>query len=190
MKIALFFGSFNPIHTGHLIIANYIAEHCDIQKVWLVVSPQNPFKEQKELLDAKKRLYLCNIAIEDNPKLEASSIEFNLPMPSYTIDTLVHLKEKYPQHQFSIIMGEDNMNNFHKWKNYEKIVESYPIFVYRRNDVPINEKFIHPMIQWLVVPLLDISATYIRQQIKEKKSIQYLVTEKVKEEIEQGGFYK
>jgi nicotinate-nucleotide adenylyltransferase len=190
MKIALFFGSFNPIHIGHLIIANYIAEHTEFNKVWLVVSPQNPFKEQKELLDARKRLFLCSLAVEDNPKIEASSIEFNLPKPSYTIDTLVHLKEKFPQHEFSIIMGEDNLTHFHKWKNYEKIVQQHKIFVYRRLDSPEPPATQHPNIHFLNMPILDISASFIRQQIKEKKSIQYLVTDVVRHEIEKGGFYK
>lgn len=189
MQIGLFFGSFNPIHIGHLIIANYIAEHTICQKVWLVVSPQNPFKQQKELLDAKKRLYLCNIAVEDNPNIECSAIEFNLPTPSYTIDTLTHLKEKYPQHTFAIIMGQDNWENFHKWKNYEQILKNHQIFIYKRAGLQIENTLTHPHVQWLDMPLLDVSASYIRQQIKDKKSIQYLVTDNVRIEIEKGGFY-
>lgn len=189
MDIGLFFGSFNPVHLGHLIIANYIAENTEYKKVWLVVSPQNPFKQQKELLEAKMRLYLCNIAVEDNASIECSSIEFNLPTPSYTIDTLVHLKEKYPQHRFAIIMGEDNLKSLNKWKNYEKIISNHEIFVYRRAGEGSNETHQHPNIKILEMPLLDISASYIRQCIKNKKSIQYLVTEKVREEIEKGGYY-
>jgi nicotinate-nucleotide adenylyltransferase len=190
MKVALFFGSYNPIHIGHLIIANAIAESKLADKVWLVVSPQSPFKEKKDLLSSAQRLYLANIAVEDNYNLQVSDIEMHLPQPSYTIDTLTHLKEKYPKYEFSIVMGQDNLEGFHRWKNYEKIQENHKIIVYQRGDTAPDMTLYHSNITLLDLPLLDISASHIRQCVKAKKSIKYLVVEKVREEIEKGGFYK
>ena len=154
MNIGLFFGSFNPIHTGHLIIANYFAENADLQQVWFVVSPQNPFKEKASLLDEKHRLYMVNLAIED---------------------TLIYLKEKYPEHRFSIIMGSDNLPAFHKWKNYEKILAQHPVLVYKRNSIDQVPDNLQGDIRLFDLPLLAISSTYIRQQIKAGKSVRYLV---------------
>lgn len=175
MKIGLFFGSFNPIHIGHLIIADYFAENTDVQQVWFIISPQNPFKEKKSLLDEKKRLYMVNIAVEENPKFLSSNVEFHLPQPSYTIDTLTYLQEKYPQHTFVLLMGSDNLQNFHKWKNFEIILKNFSLYVYkRRGNEGIPENLIGN-ISLFDVPLLDISSTFIRTMIHEKKSVRYLL---------------
>lgn len=189
MKIALYFGSFNPIHVGHLIIASFIVNNTDIEQVWLVVTPQNPFKASKSLLNEYHRLHLVQLAVEDDPLLKPSDIEFKLPRPSYTVDTLTYLLEKYPQHKFSIIIGSDSYKNLHKWKNAAVIKRDFPIYVYQRPGflVPGDEQ---NTIIFLKAPLLDISATAIREAIKEGKSIRYLVPEKVLEEIERNNYYK
>lgn len=189
MKIGLFFGSFNPIHTGHLIIANHILNESGLKKVWFVVSPQNPFKKENTLLDEYNRLHLVRLAVEEDSRLKASDIEFRLSKPSYTITTLIHLVEKYPNHQFSIIMGSDSFQNIHKWKNYEAILKNYSIIIYKRPGFEIKNK-INANIEIIETPLLQISATQIRKLIKEKKSTRYLIPEKVREEIERGGFYR
>lgn len=189
MKIGLYFGSFNPIHIGHLIIASYIANNTDVQQVWFVVSPQNPFKQSSTLLNEYHRLHLVNLAVENDSNLRVSDIEFRLPKPSYTSDTLIHLKEKYPQHIFCIIMGSDSFQNIDKWKNSEILKRDYEFFIYKRTGYEVNLK--ENMNLTLVdAPLLEISATQIRQSIKSNKSIRYLVPEKVREEIERNGYYK
>ena len=190
MKIGLFFGSFNPVHNGHLIIANYICETTDLDKVWLVVSPQNPFKEKQNLLNKYDRLHLIRLAIEDNSNLRASDIEFNLPIPSYTIDTLTHLKEKYPEHEFSLIMGGDNLKSLHKWKNYELILKNHDIYVYKRSDATENPYPELARVHCLDVPLLDISATFIREQIQQGHSMQYFLPDKVWEYVRNSNLYK
>ncbi|RYY63410.1 MAG: nicotinate-nucleotide adenylyltransferase [Chitinophagaceae bacterium] len=189
MKIGLFFGSFNPIHIGHLIIANHILNETDLQKVWFVVSPQNPFKPSSTLLNEYDRLHLVQKAIEDNDGLKASDIEFSLPKPSYTAHTLAYLTDKYPSHQFTIIMGSDSFQNLPKWKNAEAIIANYPILVYNRPQFTV-ENTLGARIIVLDAPLLEISATYIRSSIQAGKSIRYLVPEPVEEEIEKSGFYK
>lgn len=195
-NIALFFGSFNPIHIGHLVIANHIANTTKIDEVWFVVSPQNPFKEKSSLLKDYHRLHLVEEAIEGNDKIKASNIEFGLPKPSYTIDTLTYLKEKYPTVNFSIIMGEDNLKSFHKWKNYEIILRDYNIIVYPRVNVdqdlnPEPEILNHKNVTLLTnIPIMDISASFIRKSIKNGKSIKYLVTDKVLQYIDEMNFYK
>lgn len=188
MKIGLYFGSFNPIHTGHLIIANHIANNTDLDEVWFVVSPQNPFKNTSSLLNEQHRLSLVKIAIEGEKKLKASNVEFKLPKPSYTADTLLYLSEKYPKHIFSIIMGSDGFQNIDKWKNYIYIIKNYNIYIYHRPGFFI-EKTLEKIII-LDAPLLEISSTQIRKNIKEKKSIRYLVTDAVLEEIELKNYYK
>jgi nicotinate-nucleotide adenylyltransferase len=192
MRIGLFFGSFNPIHIGHLIIANSIINLTDVKRVWFIVSPQNPLKEKATLLNEYDRLHLVNKAIENNIKFKASSIEFKLPKPSYTIDTLTYLKEQYPQHQFVLIMGTDNLVTLPKWKNVDLILNHYQIIAYKRiTDKHVDEKLLtHKNITTLDVPTLNLSATLIRQLIKQKKSIQYLVPEIVMEEIEKNNYYK
>lgn len=189
MKIGLYFGSFNPVHVAHLIIANHILNETDIEKIWFVVSPQNPFKEEKSLLNEYHRLHLVKTAVENDNRIKASDIEFNLPKPSYTTTTLAYLKEKNPEHEFCVIMGSDSFQNLHKWKNYEVIVKDYDVYVYLR---PGFEVINHVTAKLHIVdaPLLQLSATKIRQYIKEGKSISYLVPENVREEIEKGGYYK
>ncbi|HEX7906349.1 MAG TPA: nicotinate (nicotinamide) nucleotide adenylyltransferase [Chitinophagaceae bacterium] len=189
MKIGLYFGSFNPIHCGHLIIANHILNESNLDKVWFVVSPQNPFKTTTSLLKEYDRLHLVRLAIDDDSRMKASDIEFNLPKPSYTVNTLAYLDEKHPEHEFSIIMGSDSFQNLHKWKNYEVIIKRCPILIYLRNGYDVLNN-INANIQILEAPLLQISSTQIRELIKSGKSIRYMVPPKVLEEIERGGYYK
>ena len=189
MNIGLYFGSFNPIHVGHLIIGNHIADNTDVDEVWFIVSPQNPLKESASLLNEQHRFSLVKIAVEDAAKLKASNVEFLMPKPSYTIDTLVYLSEKYKQHHFTLIIGSDSYMNFEKWKNYNQIILNYNILIYSRPGF-IVKKELPETIKIINAPLMEISSTQIRKNIKEKKSIQYLVTDKVMEEIELRGYYK
>lgn len=189
MKIGLFFGSFNPVHHGHLILANYFLNYTDIEKLWFIVSPHNPFKENKTLLSEYSRLHLLKIATEGDTRIRVSDVEFNLPRPSYTATTLIHLEEKYPGNEFRIIMGSDSFENLHKWKNFESIIKNYPIYVYRRKGFDA-ENNIKANVLVVDAPMLEISASEIRQLIREKKSIRYLVPENVREEIEAGGYYR
>lgn len=190
MKIGLYFGSFNPIHIGHLAIANVMAENTDLSKVWFVVSPQNPFKPSKGLLHEFDRYDMVKAAIADNYKFEVSDVEFHLTKPSYTIHTLVHLREKYPDKEFKVILGEDNLENFAKWKNHDQILEQFGLYVYPRPHVTNSELKRHPQVKIIDAPLLDISATYIRDCIRYNKSIRYLVPEIVEQMIRSKGFYK
>ncbi len=183
MKAGLFFGSFNPIHNGHLIIAQAVLEFAKLDEVWFVVSPQNPFKKNKNLLHEFDRYDMVNLAIEDNDRFKVSDIEFNMPRPSYTIDTLTYLREKHPAYEFRLIIGGDNLSNFPKWKNNEKIIEEFGLIVYPRPSEESNVKIQHPNISYIEAPLLDLSATYIRKCIKEHRSIRYLVPEKAAEFI-------
>jgi len=189
MRIGLFFGSFNPMHIGHKIIASYVAEFSDLEKVFFVVSPQNPLKKKQSLLDQHQRLMIIRMVVEDNSKLQVSDIEFSMTQPSYTIDTLMRLKEKYPENEYILIMGADNLKNFHKWKNYEQILQDYSIYVYPRPGIKIDvsHKNIHIIKN---VPLMDISASFIRDSIKQKKDVSYLMPEKVWQYIEEMNFYK
>ena len=189
MKVGLFFGSFNPIHHGHLIIANHIAMTTNLDEVWFVLSPQNPFKKTASLLNENHRLHLLQLAIEAEKKLKASNIEFKLPRPSYTVDTLAYLKEKYPQHNFSIILGSDGFQNIEKWKNAEIILHNYPIIIYKRPGFEINTNLPALSITVAEAPLLQISSTHIRYMIREGKSIRYLVPDAVMEEIEKNMYY-
>jgi nicotinate-nucleotide adenylyltransferase len=189
MKIGLYFGSFNPVHVGHLIIGNYIATNTDVDQVWFVVSPQNPLKQNLSLLNKYHRKYLIDIAIEGENKLRTSAIEFSLPTPSYTIDTLTYLKEKYPSYQFSIIIGSDSFQNITKWKNYEMLLKNYEILVYIRPGFTTEDP-LAGNITTLKAPLLDISSTKIREMIKKGDSIKFLVPDVVKEEIERNHYYK
>ncbi|MDF7819467.1 nicotinate (nicotinamide) nucleotide adenylyltransferase [Runella sp. MFBS21] len=189
MKIGLFFGSFNPIHVGHLIIANTMATSTDLEQVWFVVSPQNPFKKNKGLLHEFDRYDMVDKAIADNHKLKVSDVEFSMPKPSYTIDTLTKLQEKYPQHTFKLIIGEDNLAQFRNWKNYEAILEYYGLYVYPRPNVPPHEFGNHPAVRFFSAPLLDISATFIRESIKNRRSIRYMVADVVEEMIQRKKFY-
>lgn len=192
MKIGLFFGSFNPIHIGHLILANYILEHSDMNELWFVVSPQNPFKEKKTLLNDHYRLDMVELAVKKYPKMRASDIEFHLPKPSYTIDTLAYLKEKYPQHTFALIMGEDNLEGLHKWKNADYLVDNYQIIVYPRiTEGKTTSKYDnHTNICKIDAPVIELSATEIRKMIKERKNIRPMVSPEVYDFLDKNGFYE
>ncbi|HNU86680.1 MAG TPA: nicotinate (nicotinamide) nucleotide adenylyltransferase [Ferruginibacter sp.] len=189
MKVGLYFGSFNPVHIGHLIIANYAAHETDLNQVWFIVSPQNPFKQSVSLLNEYHRLHLIKSAIDGENKLRASSVEFSLPKPSYTCDTLAYLSEKFPDHEFCILMGSDGFQNIDKWKNYESIIKNHSIYIYVRPGFEIIHTF-GAKIKILNAPLLEISSTHIRNLIRSKKSIRFLVPDIVKEEIELAGYYK
>lgn len=189
MNIGLYFGSFNPIHHGHLIIANHILQSQKLQEVWFVVSPQNPFKPSASLLNENHRLFLVEEAIKNAPGLKTSNIEFHLPKPSYTIHTLTYLQEQYPQHHFHIIMGSDGFQNLPQWKNGHQILENYPIIVYVRPGFPMPEN-LPTQVQVEKAPLLEISSTHIRKLIKKGWSIRYLVPDAVIHEIEKGMYYK
>lgn len=191
MEIGLYFGSFNPIHVGHLVIANYLLEFSPIDELWFVISPQNPLKEKNSLLDDYQRLRMVELAIEDIPHLRASSIEFNLPQPSYTVNTLAHLADKYPQHTFSIIMGGDNIQNFSKWKNYQRILENYTIYVYQRPNYSIPSEFENcPNIINVEAPLMEISSSFIRQCIKDGKNVQGYMPPASWKYLDEMNFYK
>ena len=190
MKIGLFFGSFNPIHTGHLIIANFMANHTSLDKVWLVVSPHNPLKEKKDLIQVYDRLEMAKLAIEDAQNLEVSDVELKLPQPSYTIDTLIHLKELHPEHQFILIMGADNLKSLKKWKNYELLLRDYQIYIYPRPGFENQELQNHPAITITKTPLMELSSTFIRKAIAEDKNVQFFLPDKVIQFIESKSLYK
>ena len=179
MKTGLFFGSFNPVHLGHLVIANYMSNYTPLDEVWLVVSPHNPLKNKKGLSNMYDRLEMARLATENSVNLKVSNIEFSLPQPSYTIDTLTHLHEKYPEREFAIIMGADNLSSFKKWKNYEVILKNYEIYVYPRPGVEVEEWKNHPSVIMTETPQMDISSTFIRKAIQQKKNVQYLVPDQV-----------
>ena len=189
MKIGLFFGSFNPIHIGHLIIANTMATATDLEQVWFVVSPQNPFKKNNSLLHEFDRLDMVEKAIADNTQLKATDVEFSMPKPSYTIDTLVRLQEKFPQHTFKLVIGEDNLAQFKNWKNHAAILQFYGLYVYPRPNATPHDFASHPAIKFIAAPLLDISATHIRDCIKNNRSIRYMVLDIVEEMISRKKFY-
>ena len=193
-KIGLFFGSFNPIHIGHLILANYILEKSDMEQLWFVVSPQNPFKEKKSLLKDYHRLDMVNLALKNYPKMRASNIEFSLPKPSYTTDTLAYLKEKYPENSFALIMGEDNLKNLHKWKNSENLVENNQIIVYPRKieaeNLEENLLLNHPNISLIEAPIIELSATQIREMIKLNQNVRPMLPPEVFEFLDGSSFYK
>ncbi|RYE28167.1 MAG: nicotinate-nucleotide adenylyltransferase [Sphingobacteriales bacterium] len=186
----LFFGSFNPIHTGHLIIARYMASFTDLAEVWLIVSPHNPLKNKKTLANAYDRLEMARLATEDSENIKISDIEFSLPQPSYTIDTLTYLKEKYPEKEFVLIMGADNLESFKKWKNYEVLLNSYKIYVYPRPGASVNDWMDHPSITFTDTPLMEISSTFIRKAISEKKNVQHFLPDNVLEFIERKSMYR
>lgn len=188
-KVGLFFGSFNPVHIGHLIIANYMANYTSLDEVWFIVSPQNPFKEKKSLGNMYDRLEMVNLAIEGSDKLRASDIEFSLPQPSYTIDTLTHLAEKYPTKEFILIMGEDNLQGLLKWKNADILLRDYKIVVYPRPGYDAGELQNHPSISMTDTPVMELSSTFLRNAIKEGKSIKFYTPDAVIDFIDKKGLY-
>jgi nicotinate-nucleotide adenylyltransferase len=200
-KVGLFFGTYNPVHVGHLIIANHMVHYTELDEVWLVVSPQNPFKEKSGLLADYHRLAVARIAVEDNPKLRVSDVEFSLPQPSYTVHTLAHLNEAYPDTEFALIMGEDNLRTLHKWKNYEVILERHKIYVYPRalteqeredlksHRMPSSTSN-HPNIIKVDAPVMKLSASFVRKAIKDRKDVRYLLPEPVYKYVDEMNFYK
>jgi nicotinate-nucleotide adenylyltransferase len=189
MNIGLYFGSFNPVHHGHLIIANFVLQASGLEQVWFVVSPQNPLKPSAGLLNEYHRLYLIRAAIDGENSLKASDIEFKLPRPSYTVDTLSYLTEKFPQHSFSIIMGSDSYQNLPQWKNYQQLLKNFSLYIYIRAGFETIPEYPEGKITVLQAPLLQISATHIRKTIRAGKSIRYLVPDIVKKEIEENRYY-
>ena len=198
MKIGLYFGTFNPIHVGHLIIANHMAEYSGLDQIWMVVTPHNPLKQKNTLLTDAHRLEMVHLATEDFLKIKPSDVEFKLPQPNYTVNTLAYLQEKYPKNTFSIIMGEDNLNSFHKWKNYEILLENHEIFVYPRfesnkknEEILIDNNFKnHPKVHLIAAPIVEISATFIRENIKNGKNVKPLLPHKVWEYLNHNMFYQ
>ncbi len=191
-KIGLYFGTFNPIHIGHLIIANHMVEFSDLDEVWFVVTPHNPHKKKKTLLEDHHRLAMVRIAVDEYPKLQASNVEFNLPQPNYTVNTLAYLEEKYPKNNFCLIMGEDNLKSLHKWKNYEVILERYSIYVYPRiSEGKVETQFEnHEKIKKVAAPIIELSSTFIRQGIKDGKNIRPMLSAEVWKYLDEMNFYK
>lgn len=188
--VGLFFGSFNPIHLGHLMIASWMTEFTDLSQVWFVISPHNPLKEKSSLLPDLNRLYMVNIAVENEPKFKASNVEFHLPQPSYTIDTLTCLGGQYPDKDFILIAGSDILPAFHLWKNYEQLLEHYHFYIYPRRDTPTTPFHGHPHIHFVNAPQVEISSSFIRESIREGKNMQYFLPGNVWKYIEEMGFYK
>lgn len=192
MQIGLYFGSFNPIHIGHLVIANHLAEYSDLDQIWFVITPHNPFKKKSSLLDNYQRLEMVYQATKDYTKLKPSDIEFNLPQPNYTVNTLAHLQEKHPNYEFALIMGEDNLKSFHKWKNYQVILENHHIYVYPRiSDNKIDTQFEeHKKIHLINAPIMELSSTFIRKAIKAGKNVQPMLPQHVWEYLDEMNFYR
>ncbi|OQX96335.1 MAG: nicotinic acid mononucleotide adenylyltransferase [Bacteroidetes bacterium 4572_128] len=191
MKIGLYFGSFNPVHIGHMAIANYIVEYSDLKQIWFIPSPQNPFKKKENLLNYHHRYELLNLAIDDNFGIfKLSDIEFKMPQPSYTINTTRTLKEKYPNFEFSILMGSDNLQNFHKWKNYKEILKDHNLYVYPRPNFPIENLEFSEKIKIIKSPLMEISSTFIRKAIKNGKNVYYFLPHKVYKYIKKNAIYE
>lgn len=200
-SVGLYFGTFNPIHVGHLIIANHLVDHTKLDEVWLIVSPQNPFKEKSSLLPDYHRLALTKVATEDNTKVRVSNVEFKLPKPSYTINTLAHLKEEFPDYAFALIMGEDNLRSLHKWKNYQLILENHKVYVYPRvltiqekEDLKLHRTQTlltnHPNIIKVDAPVMKLSSSFIRKSIKAGYDVRYLLTEPVYQYVKEMHFYE
>ena len=189
-KTGLFFGSFNPIHVGHQIIASYMVNFTDLDEVWLVVSPQNPLKNKKGLSNMYDRLEMARLATLSADQIKISDIEFTLPQPSYTIDTLTFLHEKFPSREFVLIMGGDNLASLKKWKNYEVLLKNYSIYVYPRPGSDVSEWIDHPSITFTATPLIEISSTFIRKALQEHKSVQFLVPENVIQFMDSKNMYR
>ena len=190
MKVGLFFGTFNPIHIGHMVIATYMADFTDLEQVWLVVSPQNPLKQNALLLKDYHRLALVRIASENHSKLKVSNIEFSLPKPSYTIDTLTHLSSKNPDDSFVLILGSDNLESFHQWKDHERILDKYSLYVYPRNGFSGGNLATHPKVKMTDAPIMEISSTFIRNGIRDKKDVSSMLPGAVWKYVEEMHFYE
>lgn len=190
MKIGLYFGSFNPVHIGHMAIAGYMTEFTDLQQVWLVVSPHNPLKPAGSLLQDYHRYHLVELAIGDYRRLKASKVEFDLPRPSYTVVTLAYLGEKYPEHEFSLIMGSDNLESLRKWKDYELILERHNIYVYPRPGHEGGEFRSHPHVQWTEAPQMEVSSSFIRKSLREGRDVRFLLPESVWNYVDEMNFYR
>lgn len=191
MKIGLFFGTFNPVHVGHMVIANYMVEFTDLEQVWMVVTPQNPFKQRQSLLKDYDRLHLVNLAIGENLNIKSSSIEFELPQPNYTVDTLAYLQEKYNEHEFALIMGADNLNHFHKWKNYQHILDHHSLYVYPRVESNEGgELRVHPKVNYVEAPIISISSSFIRKAIQQGKDIRHYMPKDVSVYVDEMNFYR
>lgn len=189
-KVGLFFGSFNPIHIGHLILAEYIVENSDLKEIWFVVSPNNPLKKKSTLLSEHQRLYMVNLAIEDDARFRSCDIEFKLPYPSYTSHTLVHLQEKYPDKEFALIMGEDNLEGIEKWKNYQFILDNFTIYTYPRLGYDGGQYKHHPSVRFLSAPQIELSATMIRNSLANGKQVKYFLHPKVEQFIDEMQLYR
>ena len=191
MKIGLYFGTFNPIHVGHLIIANHLAENSNVDQVWMVVTPHNPHKQKNTLLNDYQRFEMVQLAVEDYSKIKASDIEFNLAQPNYTVNTLAHLQAKHPKHEFCLIMGEDNLNSLHKWKNYQTILDNYSIYVYPRITITAEKSEFenHKNVYKINAPIVELSSTDIRESIKNKKNVQPMLPHKVWQYLDHNLFY-
>lgn len=191
-KVGLYFGTFNPIHIGHLAIANYLVENSDLKEIWMVVTPHNPHKKKSSLLDDYQRLHMVHLATDDYDKIKPSNIEFNLPQPNYTVNTLAHLKEKYPETDFTLIMGEDNLKSLPRWKNYNVLLDDFQIIVYPRissGDVPVDLRD-HPNITKIDAPIMEISSTMIRNGIAQGQDLRYFLHQEVNTYLEEMNFYK
>ena len=189
-ETGLFFGSFNPIHVGHMVLANYMLEFTDMEELWFVVSPHNPLKEKSGLLDVRHRIQMVDLAIGENPRMKSSSIETKLPQPSYTVNTLAHLGEKYPNHTFSLIMGSDNLENFHKWKNYEEILRRHRLYIYPRPGYSGGHLLSHKSVKMTQAPLMEISSTFIREGIRNKHNLEHFLGSRVWDYLTEMNFYK
>lgn len=190
MKVGLYFGSFNPIHNGHLVIAGYMAEFTGLDQVWLVVSPHNPLKNASTLLNDYQRVHLVELAIGDYRKLKVSKVEFGLPKPSYTVVTLAYLYDRHPDHEFSLIMGSDNLATLHKWKDYKLIFDNHDIYVYPRPLSEGGQFRNHPRVRWVEAPMMDLSSTFIRQAIRDGKDVRYMMPESVAAYVDEMNFYR
>jgi nicotinate-nucleotide adenylyltransferase len=191
MKVGLFFGTYNPVHVGHMVIANYMVEYTDLDQIWMVVTPQNPFKQKQSMLKDYDRLHLVRLAIGDDPKLKASDIEFKLPQPNYTATTLVYLKEKFPEMDFALIMGADNLNHFHKWKNHDEIIKNYDLYVYPRMESNEGGELRHHYkVSYVEAPVMKISSSFIRKAIEEGKNVSHYMPNDVAKYVDEMSFYR
>ena len=191
MKIGLFFGTYNPVHVGHMVIANYMVEFTDLDQLWMVVTPQNPFKQKESMLKDYDRLHLVKLAIGDDLKIKASDIEFSLPQPNYTSNTLAYLEEKFPDYEFVLIMGADNLMHFHKWKNSEHILQNHELYVYPRVDSEDGGKLReHNQVKMVDVPIMKVSSSFIRQAIRDGKDVMHYMPKEVAYYVKEMNLYK